>query len=73
MGHRDRNKPGYGSHDKTKVKIITDKEGNRIDGEIVDLTEKDPKAKEYKRNIVKTLDPYQYNINVAEYFLAQGA
>ena len=56
-----------------KVKIITDKTGNKIDGEIVDLTEKDPKTEKFKRTIVKTLDPYQYNVNVADYFLAQAA
>jgi len=56
-----------------KVKIIADKKGNKIDGEIVDLTEKDPKTEKFKRTIVKTLDPYQYNVNVADYFLAQAA
>ena len=56
-----------------KVKIIADKKGNKIDGEVVDLTEKDPEKKDYKRTIVKTLDPFKYNINVSEYFLAQGA
>ena len=56
-----------------KVKIIADKKGNKMDGEIVDLTEKDPKTEKFKRTIVKTLDPYQYNVNVADYFLAQAA
>ncbi len=56
---------------RPKVKLITDKNGKKIDGEIIDLTETDPAKGEYKRSIVKSLDPHQYNIQVADYFLAQ--
>ena len=56
---------------RPKVKLITDKNGKKIDGEIIDLTEMDPAKGEYKRSIVKSLDPHQYNIQVADYFLAQ--
>lgn len=56
-----------------KVKIIADKDGNKIDGRIIDLAEKDPKTDKFKKKIVKTLDPFKYDINVSEYFLAQGA
>jgi HD-GYP domain-containing protein (c-di-GMP phosphodiesterase class II) len=57
---------------RPRVKLITDREGNKIDGETVDLAETDPESGEYKREIVKTLDPDKYNIRVADYFLAQA-
>jgi len=56
-----------------KVKIITDKEGNKIDGGIIDLAKKDPETEKFKKKIVKTLDPFKYDINVSEHFLAQSA
>ncbi len=56
-----------------KVKIIADKDGNKMDGKIIDLAEKDPETDRFKKKIVKTLDPIKYDINVSEYFLAQGA
>ncbi|MDH5705130.1 MAG: HD domain-containing protein [Candidatus Aminicenantes bacterium] len=56
---------------RPKVKLITDRNGKKIDGEIIDLTEMNPTKGEYKRSIVKSLDPRQYNIQVADYFLAQ--
>jgi hypothetical protein len=55
-----------------KVKIIADKDGNKINGGIIDLAEKDPKTEKFKKKIVKTLDPFKYDIDVAEHFLAQG-
>jgi len=36
--------------------------------EVVDLTETDG-AGHYKRSVAKTLDPYQYHIDIAKYFL----
>jgi len=56
-----------------KVKIIADKNGNKIDGGIIDLAEKNLKTKKFKKKIVKTLNPFKYDINVAEHFLAQSA
>ena len=56
-----------------KVKIIADKDGNRIDGGIIDLAEKDPETEKFKKKIVKTLDPFKYDIDVAEQFQAQSA
>jgi HD-GYP domain-containing protein (c-di-GMP phosphodiesterase class II) len=56
-----------------KVKIIADKDGNKMDGKIIDMAEKNPKTERFKKKIVKTLDPFKYDINVSEYFLAQGA
>lgn len=57
---------------RPKVKLVTDRMGNKIDGKIVDLTETDPETMEYKRNIVKSLDPHKYNIQISDYFLAQA-
>jgi hypothetical protein len=57
---------------RPKVKLVTDRMGNKIDGKIVDLTEMDAETKEYKRTIVKSLDPHKYNIQISDYFLAQA-
>ncbi|NIO49578.1 MAG: HD domain-containing protein [Candidatus Aminicenantes bacterium] len=56
-----------------KVKIIADKDGNKIDGGIIDLAEKDLKTEKFKKKIVKTLDPFKYDINVSEHFLTTSA
>lgn len=55
---------------RPKVKIIADREGQKIDGPVVDLTEKDPATNKYLRTIVKGLDPQKYNLKVADYFIA---
>ncbi len=57
---------------RPKVKLITDKGKNKMDGEIIDLTEKDTETEKYKRTVVKILDPDEYDVNIAEYFIAQG-
>ncbi len=57
---------------RPRVKLISDENQKKIDGEIVDLTEKDPGDGLYKRTIVKTLDPKKYDINPADYFLAEA-
>jgi len=57
---------------RPKVRLITDKIGNKIDGEIVNLTEIDSETKEYKRIIVKSLHPHKYDIRVSDYFIAQA-
>ncbi len=55
---------------RPKIKIIADEKGKKIDGEIVDLTEFDAQKNVYKRTIVKTLNPYEYEVEVSDYFLA---
>jgi len=55
---------------RPRVKIIANKEGQKIDGPVVDLAEKDPETNKYLRTIVKGLDPQKYNLKVADYFLA---
>jgi HD-GYP domain-containing protein (c-di-GMP phosphodiesterase class II) len=54
--------------DRPKVLIIINKNGERVNGPVVNLTEKG-EAGDYYRSIVKTLDPNRYKINLAEYLL----
>ncbi|MBM4144772.1 MAG: hypothetical protein FJ240_00640 [Nitrospira sp.] len=56
------------SNNRPRVLLIVDNTGERVQGPVVDLTEKDETGK-YYRSIVKTLDPNKYNINLAEYLL----
>jgi len=53
-----------------KVKIIADKNGNKIDGDIFDLAHQDPKTDDHDRTIVKSLNPEKYKIQVSDYFIA---
>jgi HD-GYP domain-containing protein (c-di-GMP phosphodiesterase class II) len=54
--------------DRPRVLIIIDKKSERVNGPVVNLTEKDETGR-YFRSIVKTLDPNKYKINLAEYLL----
>ncbi|MFW6128831.1 MAG: HD-GYP domain-containing protein [Candidatus Aminicenantaceae bacterium] len=56
---------------RPRVKIISDNEGNKIDGAIVDLREKDPQTNNFKQSIHKSLNPKIYGINVTDYFLTE--
>jgi len=58
---------------RPKVKLITDEKKNKIDGEIVDLTKKDPETDQFKWTVVNTLDPEKYGIEISDYFLIQAA
>jgi HD-GYP domain-containing protein (c-di-GMP phosphodiesterase class II) len=53
------------------IKLITDKTGNRIDGDIVDLSGIEPGTDNFMRSIVKILDPSDYDIRISDYFVAQ--
>jgi putative nucleotidyltransferase with HDIG domain len=57
---------------RPKVKLIADAQGNKIDGEIVDLSEVIPGTRKHARTIVKALHPDVYEVEVADYFLAQA-
>jgi HD-GYP domain-containing protein (c-di-GMP phosphodiesterase class II) len=57
--------PDFG--DRPRVIILVDGKGERTKF-IVDLMEKDEQGN-FKRNVVKTLDPNQYKINLADYLL----
>ncbi|MEW6570969.1 MAG: HD-GYP domain-containing protein [Nitrospirota bacterium] len=54
--------------ERPRVLIIIDGKGQRVNGPVVDLTEKNAAGKFY-RTIIKTLDPNKYKINLAEYLL----
>jgi HD-GYP domain-containing protein (c-di-GMP phosphodiesterase class II) len=53
--------------DRPRVIVLVDSAGKNVKY-TVDMMEKDDKGN-FKRNIVKTLDPNQYKINLAEYLL----
>lgn len=55
--------------DRPRIILVTDPQGNRVTGGTIDLAEMDMATGRFKKNIIKTLDPNQYNINLAEYFL----
>ena len=53
------------------IKLITDKAGNRIDGDIVDLSRIEPGTDNFIRSLVKILDPSDYDISISDYFVSQ--
>ncbi len=55
--------------DRPKVCLVYYSDGEYRKGNIVDLREIDETTKDYKRTIVKTLDPNEYNINVSEFLI----
>lgn len=57
---------------RPSVKLITDAAGNKLDGEIVDLSDRDPLTNRFRRTIATALDPSKYGVEVADYFLAQA-
>jgi putative nucleotidyltransferase with HDIG domain len=57
---------------KPKVKLIADTHGNKMDGDIVDLTDLDPDTRRFKRTIITSLDADKYNIPVSDYFLLRA-
>ncbi len=54
--------------DRPKVKLIADRNGSEIDGEILDLSQLDEKTGDYSFKIVKTVDSTKYKIDVSRYF-----
>lgn len=62
------NNPNPDFTDRPRVLIVCDVSGNKIDGKVVDLMERDTGGN-FKRTIMKTLDPNKYGINLAEYIL----
>lgn len=55
--------------DRPKVWILSYSDGEYRKGQRVDLREVEEPTGEFRRTIVKTLDPNEYNINVAEYLI----
>lgn len=60
--------PNMSFPNRPHVLIITDSQGHKIDSIKVDLSEKGDGG-QFKRSIVKTMDPHKYKINLAEYLL----
>ncbi len=57
---------------RPRVKLIADAQGMKIDGEVMDISDKNPETGKFPRTIVKALDPDAYEVEVADYFLAQA-
>jgi len=55
--------------DRPKVCLLYYSDGDYRKGKVVDLREMDEGTNNFKRSIVKTLDPNEYNINVAEFLI----
>jgi len=55
--------------DRPKVCLLYYSDGEYRKGKVVDLKEMDEGSKNFKRSIVKTVDPNEYNINVAEFLI----
>jgi HD-GYP domain-containing protein (c-di-GMP phosphodiesterase class II) len=57
---------------RPSAKLITDRDGKRIDGPVVDLAERDEATGRFLRTIMAPLDPTKYGVEVADYFLAEA-
>ena len=55
--------------DRPKICLLSYSDGEYQRGEVVDLREVDEGTRDFKRTIVKTVDPNEYNINVAEFLM----
>ncbi|MGZ3537921.1 MAG: HD-GYP domain-containing protein [Thermodesulfobacteriota bacterium] len=55
--------------DRPKACLLYYGDGEYRKGKVVDLRERDEATGDFKRSIVKTLDPNEYNINVAEFLM----
>lgn len=55
--------------DRPKVCLLSYSDGEYRKGKVVDLREMDEVTGDFKRSIVKTLDPNEYNMNVAEFLI----
>jgi hypothetical protein len=54
--------------ERPTVKIITDAQGNPIDGPEVDLTEMGPDG-DYRRSVVRLVDNTEYKFDTSRYFV----
>lgn len=54
--------------DRPRVLIITESSGMRVENTVMDLMEKDEEGN-FRKSILKTLDPNKYAMNLAEYLL----
>ena len=58
-----------GVFDRPRVSLIRYREGEYRRTDTVDLGEPDGRTGAHRRSIVRSLDPNEYNLNVAEFFL----
>jgi HD-GYP domain-containing protein (c-di-GMP phosphodiesterase class II) len=55
--------------DHPRICLLYYSDGEYRKGKVVDLREMDEATRDFRRSIVKTLDPNEYNINVAEFLI----
>jgi hypothetical protein len=55
--------------DRPKVCLLQYSDGEYHKGKTVDLRETEEGTRSFKRSIMRTLDPNEYNIHVAEFLL----
>lgn len=55
--------------DRPRVNLIYYSDGEYRKGEVVELRETDESTQLFRRSIVKTLDPNEYNLNVTEFLI----
>jgi len=55
-----------------KVKLIADAAGHKVDGEIIDLADRDPSTGRFLGTLSGALDPHEYGVEIADYFLAEA-
>jgi len=55
--------------DRPNVCLLYYSDGEYRKGKVADLREMDEGTRDFKRSIVKTLDPNEYNLNVAEFLI----
>jgi len=53
---------------RPRVKLVTDRERNAIDGDIIDLSDFDAETHEYARTIITSLDAHAYGVDVSRFF-----
>jgi len=56
-----------------KIKLITDSQGNKINGKTVDLRIQQSETNGSSRKIIKPLNPRDYNIRISDYILVDEA
>jgi HD-GYP domain-containing protein (c-di-GMP phosphodiesterase class II) len=57
--------------DRPKVLLVFRDEKGNAKKEIMDLTEIDGRGK-FKRDVIKTLDPFKYHIDISQYFFSRN-
>jgi HD-GYP domain-containing protein (c-di-GMP phosphodiesterase class II) len=54
---------------RPRVRLITDTNGRKIGGDIVDLSDVDAETGKFRRSIVRALNAHRYGVRVEDYFL----